>query len=106
MAVDGTFSPSIRYANAPANNGMRSEIAAVTSGGNLFDAKANAKLGIAVHTTLRPTSSSNLLLLKASAGTVAGIIDTSAISTVLPKAKVMNVTLEGSGAASHFAICR
>lgn len=87
MVVNGTCSPSIRYANAPANNGMRSEIAAVISGGNLFDAKANAKLGIAVHKTLRATSNNKLLPLKASAGILAGIIDTSAISTAPPKAK-------------------
>jgi hypothetical protein len=42
MAVDGTFSPRIKYANALANSGMRSEIVAVTTGGSRFDAKANA----------------------------------------------------------------
>ena len=46
MAVNGTLSPSIRYANPPANNGISSEIVAVTTGGNRFDAKANAKLGL------------------------------------------------------------
>src|SRR5215469_3882160 len=106
MAVNGTFSPSIRYANAAANNGIRSEIVAVTTGGNRFDAKANAKLGSAVHRTLRATSNSNLLPRKASAGIGAGISDISAISMVLPKRKVMKATLEGSGAASFFAVWR
>ena len=106
MAVKGTFSPSIRYANAPANNGIRSEIVAVTTAGNRFDAKAKVKLGIAVHKTLRATSNSKLLRCKAYAGIAAGIGDTRAISTALPKTKVMKVTLEASGAASIFANSR
>ena len=106
MAVNGTFSPSIRYANPPANNGMSSETVAVTTGGKCFDAKANAKLGIAVHKTLRATSNNKLLPCKASAGIATRISATSAISAALPKTKVMKVTLKGSGAASFFAICR
>jgi hypothetical protein len=106
MAVNGTFSPSIRYAKAPANNGIRSEIVAVTNGGNHFDAKANAKLGIAVHKTLRATSDSKLLRCKVAAGIAAGMTGTSPISNALPKIKVMKVTLEGSGAGPFSAICR
>jgi hypothetical protein len=106
IAVNGTFSPSITYANAPANNGIRSEIVAVTTGGNRFDVKANAKLGTAVHRILRATNNSNLLPRKASGGIGAGISDMSAISMLLPKRKVMKVTLEGSGAASFSAIWR
>ena len=106
MAVNGTFSPSVRYANAPANNGIGSEIVAVTTGGNRFDAKANTKLGIAVHRILRATSNSKLLPRTASAGIGAGISDIRASSMVLPETKVMKVTLEGSGAASFFAIRR
>jgi len=106
MAVNGTVSPSIRYANPPANNGISSEIVAVTTGGNRFDAKANAKLGIAVDKKLRAKSNSKLRPCEASAGVVAGVRDTSAISGAVPKAKVMKVTLEGSGAAPFCAICR
>jgi len=106
MAVDGTFSLSITYANAPANNGMRSEIVAVTTGGNRFDAKANAKLGIAVHRTARPTTKSRLVRRNTSGGIVAGVTHTIATSTALPKTKVMKLTLMGSGAKPFFAICR
>jgi hypothetical protein len=103
IAVGGVFSPSIMNANVPANSGIRSEIDAVTTGGKRFDAKANAKLGIAVHNTPRPRNISRLLPLSAFEESVFAMKHCAPVNTTLPKAKVMKVTLEGSGAAPFFA---
>src|SRR5258708_31176514 len=106
IADGGTFSPSITNANAPANSGMRSEIVAVTTDGNRSEAKAKAKLGIAVQNIARPTRMRRLVLLNASKEIVVGTMYTVAISAILPKAKVMKVTLVGSGATRLFAMSR
>ena len=54
IAAGETLSPSITNANAAANNGMSSEIVAVTTDGNRAEAKAKAKLGIAVQSMASP----------------------------------------------------
>jgi hypothetical protein len=79
------------YANVPPNSGIRTEIIAVTAG------------GIAVQSTARPENISRFLPVKASKETVVGTRHSIPISTALPKAKVMMVTLVGSGGTSVFA---
>lgn len=85
---------------------MRREIVAVTTGGNRFDAKANAKFGIAVHRTARPTTKSKSVRPNTSWGIVAGVTHTVATSTALPKTRVMKLTLMGSGAKPFFRATR
>ena len=105
MVVGGTLSPSITYANTPANSGIRSEIVDVTTGGNLSDAKAKAKLGIAVQSTARPRNIAKLLPVNVSEENVAGTKHIVPINTALPRTKVRKVTLVGSGATPFFATC-
>jgi hypothetical protein len=106
IAVDETFSPSIANANAAANSGIRSEIVAVTTDGNRSEAKANAKLGIAVQNIARPRKISSLVPLNASQEIVVRTTHPIAASATLPKTKVIKVTLVGSGALRVFARCR
>ena len=87
IAVDGTFSPSIRNANAPANSGIRSEIVAVTTDGNRSEAKAKAKLGIAVQSIARPRKISTLDTLNAPVEVVVRNTHQIAVRTTLPQDK-------------------
>ena len=98
IAVDETFSPSMTNANAPANRGINSEIVAVTTDGNRSEAKANAKLGIAVQSIARHRKISRLVPPNASKETVVRTTHPIAIRATLPKAKVIKVTLVDSGA--------
>ena len=106
IAVDETFSPSITNANVVANSGIRSEIVAVTTDGNRAEAKANAKLGIAVQRVARHREISRLVRLKASEGILVETTHLIAVRATLPKTKVIKVTLVGSGARRFFARCR
>ena len=97
MAVDGTFSPSIRNANAPANSGIRSEIVAVTTDGKRSEAKANAKLGIAVQSIARPRKISTLDMLNAPVEVVVRNTHQIAVRTTLPKTRHQSDRCNGNG---------
>jgi hypothetical protein len=97
IAAGETLSPSITNANAAANNGMSSEIVAVATDGNREEAKAKAKLGIAVQSMARPRKIGRLSLPNGVREIVVGSTHLIGISATLPNAKVMKVTLVTPG---------